>query len=292
MTTIGGRHGDVPPGDVEGYLNYAKALRTPTIYSAIKHAKCVDGVARYGFPESVRRQFERLDVFPRGLLPIADASGLGGNGSAENALGKLRIDIRQHRPNKGSHHVQRIGRWRRRGRHVSRQVEVEARVLDHFGDTVSGMYAGETEAPLRAVEIEQAAVGDQRDRPAGAKDIFGAAARRADEIDFGHQRAARVLDAEQDYFWHDVIQIGGTERAGKTHLRMLVFANGDEVDVALAVDLAAREEEHIEPALAGAVEQFTGAVCEEGVGAAAQQRDVGPPATALARQQRRSCRDG
>src|ERR1700688_2976770 len=30
-------------------------------------------VARYGFPESVRRHFERLDVFPRGLLPIGDA---------------------------------------------------------------------------------------------------------------------------------------------------------------------------------------------------------------------------
>jgi 2-polyprenyl-6-methoxyphenol hydroxylase-like FAD-dependent oxidoreductase len=73
MTTIGGRHGDVPPGDTEGFLSYAKALRTPTIYNAIKHAKRVDDVARYGFPQSVRRHFERLDVFPRGLLPIADA---------------------------------------------------------------------------------------------------------------------------------------------------------------------------------------------------------------------------
>jgi 2-polyprenyl-6-methoxyphenol hydroxylase-like FAD-dependent oxidoreductase len=73
MATIGGRHGDVPPGDAEGFLSYAKALRTPTIYNAIGHAKRVDGVARYGFPESVRRHFERLDVFPRGLLPIADA---------------------------------------------------------------------------------------------------------------------------------------------------------------------------------------------------------------------------
>ena len=63
----------MPPGDTEGFLSYAKALRTPTIYNAIKHAKCVDGVARYGFPESVRRHFERLDVFPRGLLPIGDA---------------------------------------------------------------------------------------------------------------------------------------------------------------------------------------------------------------------------
>jgi len=73
MATIGGRHGDVPPGDAEGFLTYAKELRTPTIYNAIRHAKRLDGVARYGFPESVRRHFERLDDFPRGLLPIGDA---------------------------------------------------------------------------------------------------------------------------------------------------------------------------------------------------------------------------
>ena len=52
MTTIGGRHGDVPPGDVEGFLSYAKALRTPTIYNAIKHAKCVDGAAIEGFADA------------------------------------------------------------------------------------------------------------------------------------------------------------------------------------------------------------------------------------------------
>jgi 2-polyprenyl-6-methoxyphenol hydroxylase-like FAD-dependent oxidoreductase len=73
MATIGGRHSDVPPGDKEGFLAYAKALRTPTIYNAIRHAKRLGGVVRYGFPESVRRHFERLDGFPRGLLPIGDA---------------------------------------------------------------------------------------------------------------------------------------------------------------------------------------------------------------------------
>ena len=65
--------GDVPSGDAEGFLTYARAMRTPTIYNAISRAKPLDGVARYGFPESVRRHFERLEVFPRGLLPIADA---------------------------------------------------------------------------------------------------------------------------------------------------------------------------------------------------------------------------
>jgi 2-polyprenyl-6-methoxyphenol hydroxylase-like FAD-dependent oxidoreductase len=73
MATIGGRHGDAPPGDAEGFLNYARGLRTTTIYNAISHAKPVSNVARYGFRESVRRHFERLDSFPRGLLPMGDA---------------------------------------------------------------------------------------------------------------------------------------------------------------------------------------------------------------------------
>ena len=73
MVTIGGRQGDGPPGDAEGFLNYARSLRTQTIYNAIRQAKRLDGVARYGFPESARRHFERLDVFPRGLLPTGDA---------------------------------------------------------------------------------------------------------------------------------------------------------------------------------------------------------------------------
>jgi 2-polyprenyl-6-methoxyphenol hydroxylase-like FAD-dependent oxidoreductase len=73
MATIGGRHGDVPSGDAEEFLAYARALRTPTIYNAISRAGRLGEVARYGFRESVRRHFERLDEFPRGLLPIADA---------------------------------------------------------------------------------------------------------------------------------------------------------------------------------------------------------------------------
>jgi 2-polyprenyl-6-methoxyphenol hydroxylase-like FAD-dependent oxidoreductase len=73
MATIGGRHGDVPPGDAEGFLAFAKAMRTPTIYNAVRGAKRLDGVVRYAFPESIWRHFERLDAFPRGLLPIGDA---------------------------------------------------------------------------------------------------------------------------------------------------------------------------------------------------------------------------
>lgn len=72
MATLG-RRGDALPGDTEGFLAFARSLRTPTIYNAISHAKPLDGVARHGFPESAWRHFERLDGFPRGLLPIGDA---------------------------------------------------------------------------------------------------------------------------------------------------------------------------------------------------------------------------
>ena len=154
-----------------------------------------------------------------------------------------------------------------------------------------GMHAREPEAPARAVEGEQAAVGDERDRAARAIDVVRARSRRADEVDLLDQRAARVLEPEQDHLGHDVVQVGRAERAGEAHLRVLVVADADEVDVALAVDLPAREEEHVDAALAGAVEQLAPAVGEEVLPAAAEQRHVRPAVAALARQHRRRRRN-
>ena len=73
IATVGGRHGDQPPGDEAGFMEYAQALRTQTIYSAIKHAKRLGEIARFRFNESVLRHYQRLENFPRGVLPIGDA---------------------------------------------------------------------------------------------------------------------------------------------------------------------------------------------------------------------------
>jgi len=43
------------------------------VYNAIRQAKRLGDIARFGFPESVYRHYERLSEFPRGLLPIGDA---------------------------------------------------------------------------------------------------------------------------------------------------------------------------------------------------------------------------
>ena len=72
ILTLAGRHADKPPGDADGFLTYAKQLRTPTIYNAIRRAERVGDIARFGFPASVWRHFERIEAFPRGLLPIGD----------------------------------------------------------------------------------------------------------------------------------------------------------------------------------------------------------------------------
>jgi len=73
IVTVGGRHGDNPPGDEAGFMAYAEGLRTPTVYNAIKHAKRIGDIARFRFPESKYRHYERLDNFPRGVLPLGDA---------------------------------------------------------------------------------------------------------------------------------------------------------------------------------------------------------------------------
>jgi 2-polyprenyl-6-methoxyphenol hydroxylase-like FAD-dependent oxidoreductase len=73
IVTLVGRHGEKPPSDRDGFLAYAQRLRTPTIYEAIKKAEQLGEIVRFGFPASLRRHFDRVMEFPRGLLPFADS---------------------------------------------------------------------------------------------------------------------------------------------------------------------------------------------------------------------------
>jgi len=73
IVTLVGRHDHKPPGDWDGFLAYAQQLRTPTIYQTIRGADTLGEIARFGFPASLCRHFDRIEEFPRGLLPIGDA---------------------------------------------------------------------------------------------------------------------------------------------------------------------------------------------------------------------------
>ena len=56
IVSVGGRQDDAPPGDWDGFMDFVKGLRTPTMYNAVKDAKRVGEVVRYGFRESVWRR--------------------------------------------------------------------------------------------------------------------------------------------------------------------------------------------------------------------------------------------
>jgi 2-polyprenyl-6-methoxyphenol hydroxylase-like FAD-dependent oxidoreductase len=66
-------HGEAPPADIDGFMAFAKSFRMPTIYNAIRGAKRVADIARFGMPCSVRRAFDKLVRFPRGLVTLGDS---------------------------------------------------------------------------------------------------------------------------------------------------------------------------------------------------------------------------
>jgi 2-polyprenyl-6-methoxyphenol hydroxylase-like FAD-dependent oxidoreductase len=70
FVALSGRGDDTPTATFDGFMAFAAALRTPSIFNAIRRAKPLGDVAGYGFRESVRRRFDRL---PRGLIPLGDS---------------------------------------------------------------------------------------------------------------------------------------------------------------------------------------------------------------------------
>jgi 2-polyprenyl-6-methoxyphenol hydroxylase-like FAD-dependent oxidoreductase len=75
IVTMSTRHPDgPPPATEEQFLEHARNLRTRTLYNAISGAQRLTSIARFRFPGSARTHWERIEGFPRGLLPMGDAA--------------------------------------------------------------------------------------------------------------------------------------------------------------------------------------------------------------------------
>jgi flavin-dependent dehydrogenase len=73
LAGLGGRFGDYPPTDVDGWRAFGRTLAHPIWDDLVATAEFVTDPAPFKFPRSVRRHFERLERFPEGLVSLGDA---------------------------------------------------------------------------------------------------------------------------------------------------------------------------------------------------------------------------
>jgi 2-polyprenyl-6-methoxyphenol hydroxylase-like FAD-dependent oxidoreductase len=87
---MGGYHGDHPPGDLQGFLEFARSLSQPDVFDILSQCELISPIARYRIPSANRRHYARMQRFPRGVLPLGDSvcnfDPVFGQGMAVTAL--------------------------------------------------------------------------------------------------------------------------------------------------------------------------------------------------------------
>jgi 2-polyprenyl-6-methoxyphenol hydroxylase-like FAD-dependent oxidoreductase len=70
---MGGYHGDHPPSDLTGFLDFAKSLSQPDVFDILSRAELLSPIARYRIFSSNRRYYAKMARFPDGVLPLGDS---------------------------------------------------------------------------------------------------------------------------------------------------------------------------------------------------------------------------
>ncbi|WP_141576655.1 NAD(P)/FAD-dependent oxidoreductase [Actinomadura sp. WMMA1423] len=87
---------DYPPTDEEGFLEFAKSLRSPVLYEAIREAEPLTPVVSYRRTDNHRRHYERMSAWPKRFVVVGDAlcafNPLYGQGMTVAAKSALTLD--------------------------------------------------------------------------------------------------------------------------------------------------------------------------------------------------------
>jgi len=201
--------------------------------------------------------------------PAASSAGQAGGGEARIHPGHRVADPR-------AEDRQLLGGRRRRLPHVGPVVDGEAGPALQLGPGDAGMEALDRERAALPHEAEDAERGDHLPGPARADHVGRGGAGRGDVVHALDEDAGRVLGAEHDHPARQVVEHGGAGAAGQPDARAVGVADGDQIQVAVAVDLAAGEEEEVEAAALGEVVELLGAGPEGPVVGMVEDDDPGP----------------
>ena len=74
MVTLGGYARDYPPTDRDGFLEFARSLRSDLIYRAIRNAEPVSRISGFRATTNRRRHFERMPRWPERFVVFGDGA--------------------------------------------------------------------------------------------------------------------------------------------------------------------------------------------------------------------------
>jgi 2-polyprenyl-6-methoxyphenol hydroxylase-like FAD-dependent oxidoreductase len=74
MLTLAGRGGDYPPTDEAGFMDFARSLRSPIVYDAIRDAEPLSSIHGFRQTANRRRHYEKLPRQPHNFLVTGDAA--------------------------------------------------------------------------------------------------------------------------------------------------------------------------------------------------------------------------
>ncbi|MCW5849736.1 MAG: FAD-dependent monooxygenase [Anaerolineae bacterium] len=96
MVGLVGMARDYPPTDEAEFMAFARSLRTPIFYEAIRNMRRLTPIAGYRTTENRLRHYERLVAWPGGFVVVGDAvcafNPVYGQGMSAAAMGALELD--------------------------------------------------------------------------------------------------------------------------------------------------------------------------------------------------------